>query len=64
MILDLVYTSKDFYISNQVKWKLIYLLFSLIILSLYAQDLYYLIYALTFLDDKADILQKRSPSNI
>ena len=43
MILDLAYFSKNFYISNQVKFKYTYLLLGLIATSLYIRGFYYLV---------------------
>ena len=46
MILNLVYTIRSLYVSNKMKFKLIYLL-SLRVTSLYIRKLYYLVNALT-----------------
>ena len=48
MIPDLVYTSKDLYVSNQVRSKPIYLL-SLEAISLYIKSFCHLVNALTFI---------------
>ena len=48
MILNLAYTSKNIYISNQIKFELIYLL-DLGAIGLYTKDFYNLINALTFI---------------
>ena len=56
MILDLVYISRDLYISNQVKSKPIYLLLGLIIISLYTRNFCYLI---NILINKTDIYTKK-----
>ncbi len=48
MILDLVYTSKDLYIFNQVRFRLTHLLLSLNITGLYTRNLCYPINASTF----------------
>ena len=55
MILDLAYISKDFYTSNQVRSRLIYLLLGLDIIDLYTKSLYYLVNTLISIVDKADI---------
>lgn len=47
MILNLVYTSKDLNTSHQIRFKLIYLLLDLGIISLYIEDIYYLFNVLT-----------------
>ena len=52
MILDLVYPNRNFYASNQVRSKLIYLLLDLNAICLYTQSVYYLFNALI---DKTDI---------
>ena len=47
MILALVYTSRSFYLSNQVKSRPIYLLLGLNTTSLYTRNLCHLVNALT-----------------
>ena len=47
MIPNLIYTNKDFYISNQVRFKLTYLLSGLNIIDLYIKGLYHLMNILT-----------------
>ena len=50
MILDLVYTSKNLYISNQVKSRSTYLSLGLNIIDLYARDFHYLVNTLTLIN--------------
>lgn len=52
MILDLVYTNRDLYTSNQVRFQFIYLASGLYSTSLYIKSLYYLVNILT---NEADI---------
>ncbi len=49
MILDLAYISKSLYIFNQIRFRLIYLLLSLIATDLYMEDFPYLANTLTFI---------------
>ncbi len=52
MILDLTYISRNFYVSNQVKCRPMYLLSDLNATGLYIRDFYHLVNTLTH---KADI---------
>ena len=56
MILDLVYTSRDFYVSNQVIFRPMYLLLGLTATNLYIKNFCYLVNTLT---NKANIHIKK-----
>ena len=58
MISNLVYTSRSFYISNQVMSKSMYSLLSLDIVGLHSKNFCHLVYALIFIDDKVDIYKR------
>lgn len=59
MIQNLIYTSRDFYISNLVRIRLIYLLSGLSAISLHIKGLYYLIHNLSSIIDKVDIYVRK-----
>ena len=50
MIPDLIYVSKGFYISNQIRSRPIYLSLGLSTIGLYIRNLYYLVNTLTSTD--------------
>lgn len=55
MLSDLVYTTRDFYISNEVRLRPTLLLSYLNAICLYIKGFYYLINALTFTIDKVEV---------
>ena len=55
MILDLVCISKDFYTSNQIRFRFMYLLSNLCATNLYTKDFYYLV---NILIDKVNVCSK------
>lgn len=55
MISELVYTSINFHISNQVRSKHIYLLLNLSTIGLYIKNFCYLVNDLNFIDIKANM---------
>ena len=55
MISNLAYTSKNLYVSNELKFKPICLLSSLNTISLYTKSFYYLVNTLTYTINTADI---------
>lgn len=55
MIPDFAYTSKSLYTSNQVGFKFICLLFSLVAAGLHIRDFYHLVNTMIFINENANI---------
>ena len=58
MILNIAYTSKSLYISNQIRSRFRYLLLGLNTIDLYIRSFYYFINAPTFMDNKINFYIK------